>query len=346
MDGQSELDGDLFGEPAHKSLYNGMGIVNLRLNASAESLSELIEQMACVRRCTREYHAWVPFVRGALATKEGVHVVEYDRSAGYIFEEIAWGAAAGAAKLSGFFSEWRPAQVLFPLLEKMDLQLCGDPVECLGGGRLGSVFKVRARGEAAAGRPMALKVAVAEGTRQLLREFQLNKRVAKVAPDLIVRATRIDEVSLSGQALKGAGMLMDEVGAPVTAATHAPPAVLREALSVLSALHRAGFLHGSARADNLLFAAPRGPGAGARLKWCDVQRAEEHHLRADDWTDPRRSDSGPLCKLRWDVESLLASFGHEVVVAYIPAAGYVASGFSHEALVDLVEGLGIEVAGA
>jgi hypothetical protein len=141
--------------------------------------------------------------------------------------------------------------------------------------------------------------------------------------------------------LTGAGMLLEEVGARVV---DTGPESLRAALAALSALHRAGFCHGSARIDNLL--ACGGEGGGAyRYKWCDLQRARGTDAELNYLASVGFFGSGyfwkPHCLL-WDIESLLNSFGIDWDVFYSEeeqgrlAMDYVFSDFSADRLLERV----------
>jgi hypothetical protein len=129
-------------------------------------------------------------------------------------------------------------------------------VECLGGGRLGSVFRVRKRGGPGDGAGMALKVVASlacdqpqqgvcgtakEGSARcdsLEAEHRVNQQAARVAPDVVVRACRLERLEVQSDpgstALKGAGMLMEQVGARIT---DTGAVNMRAALAALSALH-------------------------------------------------------------------------------------------------------------
>ena len=339
---------DLFGAPAHESLYKGMGILNIKPEKAAWNgmVSEIMEQLSLVRERARKYGNY-NFVNGALVTRVGICLVQMTLFVDPCIKLIAWDAKGGAAELSEYFKELPVARILDPLLDVMDLHL-SDPAECLGCGRLGTVFKVRARD--ADGPWMALKVVAGEDRVQSLRsEFLVNRDAFRVAPDQIVRALRFDTVRLTGMKdneLAGAGMLMEEVGEKVV---DTGPESLKKALSALSALHRAGYRHGSARLDNLLSCG----GAGGGYKWCDLQRASLHGCNqalqarikesmarkgAEDESEEKML--GSMYGIDKDVSSLIRSFGQTTYDGHLDLQmKYVASDFSLDSLVCLAAGI-------
>ena len=106
-------------------------------------MSKTLQQLDLVRDRTKKYIP-CPVVNGALAMRGGIYLLQRNFFVLPSVKLIAWDDEGGVAELSRVFKIWSEAEVLDPLLDLMHLRL-SDPAECLGGGRLGSVFKVQAR---------------------------------------------------------------------------------------------------------------------------------------------------------------------------------------------------------
>ncbi len=229
-------------------------------------------------------------MKGALAHNDGIELVILSRGNVVYLESILWTAGGSAARLSDFFEvEKNPiALALNDILEISKLKLY-DNNNCkarfLGVGGTGSVFWVDRSQSVRRG--MALKVAA--GTNNVVRlkyEFRNNQMVAERAADVIVKAIELFHSRKS----EAAGLLMEEVGREVAATE------LDKALEALASLHKAGFRHGDARRQNLLF-------CSKILKWCDLQCTEDiSELENEVKTE----------EIYQDISTLLHSFGKEL----------------------------------
>jgi hypothetical protein len=233
------------------------GVMNFELDASIDALGRLVAVL--LQYITLIERAFV--VKGALATRKGLWMVTLNQKHVITVEEMPWNANGSAARLSEFFQ-----QVLDQLLRDMKLRLSDGPGCLLGSGRLGSVFKVCADDGRSAEACMALKVvAGSENVCKLETEFEKNQAICRrpLGPSVIVKAIKLICYHDDQKDTVGAGMLMEEVGVPVSMTEQGG---LLKALRTLLELHRAECAHGSARIDNLLV-------CGDRFKWCDLQRA-------------------------------------------------------------------------
>jgi hypothetical protein len=133
--------------PAHESLFKGMGLLafNHVGKPAPEGLVRQHGQLSAVFWRANLYHTIMPYVPGAVIMRSAITLIKYHPNYDTYFANVAWGEEGGAARLREHFAEWAVARLLQALLDAMDLRLCEDSVECLGGGRLGSVFRVCGR---------------------------------------------------------------------------------------------------------------------------------------------------------------------------------------------------------
>ena len=321
---------------AHESLYQGIGIVKAAFEPSEVAREELARHIRFAVDKIASHHKIMVPINCAIIFQKGIILRKYNGRAILESNIVRWQDKGGAAEVAKLFSPWSAAAALSQLLGPMDLLLDDSP-RCLGSGWLGTVFPVRARDARAGDAPMALKVVSGNrGVRRLRAEFEANQDVAAAVPHALVRATRFHEL----EAAVGAGMLMEEVGAPVPVDG---PDSLRRALRALGELHRAGFCHGSARRDNLL-------ACQAGFKWCDLQRASrpESSFSSDFEGSDSEDEAAFVSGVAEDLAALLRSFGRSAEeVGYRAGRQYVKSDFSEDVALRLVgEGGGALGAGA
>jgi hypothetical protein len=126
----------LAGAPAHESLFKSMGILAFNHAgklASGELLHQHVQLSAVFWRANL-YHKNMQCAAGAVVMRSAITLILYHSNYDTYFANVAWGEEGGAARLREHFAEWAVARLLQALLDAMDLRLCEDPVECLGGG--------------------------------------------------------------------------------------------------------------------------------------------------------------------------------------------------------------------
>jgi hypothetical protein len=267
------------GFPADPSIYMGVNLIHVKISKRDENQA-LGEALVHAEYLEKNYvrHNNTAFIfHHAVAYKEEIFLFKYR---GGILEavRVPWNAGGSAAKLIDHFRERDPiSRVLRCVLDTKKMRLHYDPCAFLGAGATGIVFRVR---EIDSAKEFALKLVIGENNVELLkREHARNQQISA---ECVVKAC--DLVLCDG--IRGAGMLMEEVGTKVARETGKKN--LNKTLAAMVRLHSIGYVHGDARVANLL-------NCQGFYKWCDVERSYQ------------ATDLSRLSGFREDIMTLLQS---------------------------------------
>jgi ribonuclease HI len=253
--------GIIYGVPAHRALYKGMGIIDVKSTPTHAAFGELIVHLEHLHRNIRQSDGSLFVVKGALAFTEGIWLVKFDGHRATVLEDVRWTDSGSAKVFTDFFAkeENEIAMVLDDFVKQTNFKPFPPGHSFLGAGGTGCVFQVRNEHES-----KAVKIVEGSKIHSLLKEFGANQAICKVDKDVIVQATETKVVQ------NGGWILMSNVCQKIKFKTNCGKRQssnnihLRGALEALRRFHETGFHHGDARRDNLLM-------LDGKYKWCDLQ---------------------------------------------------------------------------